>query len=261
MIAAGIDAGSLMTKAIILNESNVIASASLPSGDSIEESAHAVITEAFKQSGLPSDADLYTVATGVGGKLVPARQYKSITTCLARGINFVMPSVRMGVDIGAESCTVVKITPKGALSDWINHDKCAAGTGIFLTAMAKIMRVSLDEMSELSGEATSKADITGTCAVFAESEVISHIHRMPPTPKEDIVAGIYASVISRLMTLCKRIGIAKDVAVTGGVACSKGMISMMEKEFGFNLLVPENPGHIAALGAAVIAKAQSETGV
>ena len=89
----------------------------------------------------------------------------------------------------------------------------------------------------------TRADISGTCAVFAESEVISHIHRVPPTPKEEIIAGIHASMVSRIMGLLKRLGIEREVAVVGGVARNKGLIDILEKELGFKVLVPENPGN------------------
>ena len=162
--------------------------------------------------------------------------------------------------MGVESSTVIKVNERGRVSDWGNQDKCAAGTGVFLQQMARLMQMSLQDMSNISSEAKARADITNTCAVFAESEVISHVHRNPPTPKEEIVAGIYASIVSRVMTLCKRIGIDRDVAVTGGVALSDGLVNMLEKEIGFKVLVPDNPQTVAALGAAILANEYMERG-
>ena len=126
--------------------------------------------------------------------------------------------------------------------------------------MAKLMQMSLEDMSELSYQAKSKADISNTCAVFSESEVISHVHREPPTPKAEIVAGIYYSVVSRIMALCKRIGIERDVAISGGVAINRGLVSILEKEFGFEVMVADEPQIVAALGAAVIARENVEKG-
>ena len=166
----------------------------------------------------------------------------------------------MVIDLGAETSTVLKINDRGRVRDWAGQDKCAAGTGMFLQAMAKLMQISLDEMAEYSLRAKNRADISGTCAVFAESEVISHIHRLPPTPKEDIIAGIHASMVSRVMGLLKRLGIERDVAVVGGVAQDKGLIDIMEKELGFKVLVPDNPQTVAALGAAILAQENIEKG-
>jgi len=129
-----------------------------------------------------------------------------------------------------------------------------------LKQMSRLMQMPLEEMSVLSFQAKSRAEITNTCAVFAESEVISHVHREPPTPKEEIIAGIYFSVVSRIISLCKRIGIEKDVAVIGGVALNRGLVHILEAEMGFSVLVPDEPQLVAALGAAVIASENMEKG-
>jgi len=126
--------------------------------------------------------------------------------------------------------------------------------------MAKLMKMPLAEMSELSFQASSWPDISSTCAVFAESEVISHVHREPPTPMEEIAAGIYFSVVSRIVSLSKRIGIEKDVTAVGGVALNSGLIRILQEELGVGLLVPDNPQIVAALGAAIIARENIEKG-
>lgn len=261
MKALGIDAGSLTTKAVILDNDGILAFSIVHSNDEVEPSAKAAIEEALNLAGVSSTNDLYSVSTGVGGKYVSfSHKKKTITTCLARGISYLVPSARTTIDMGAESSTVIKVNERGHLIDWVNHDKCAAGTGVFLQQMAKLMQMPVEEMSKLSLQAKSKADISGTCAVFAESEVISHVHRDPPTPKEEIIAGIHFSVVSRIISLCKRIGIERDVSVVGGVALNTGLVKIMEEEMGFRILVPDRPQIVAALGAAVIARENMEKG-
>src|SRR5512136_2111487 len=261
MKALGIDVGSLNVKAVILNGNGPLVSAQMPAGEGAETSAKAAMQEVIKKAGLGSDG-WYIVSTGVGGKAVTfSQQQKAITTCLARGVHQLFPSVRLVIDLGAETSTILKINDRGRVTDWAGQDKCAAGTGMFLQAMAKLMQINLDEMAEYSLRAKKQADISGTCAVFAESEVISHIHRVPPTPKEDIIAGIHASMVSRIMGLLKRLGVEKDIAVVGGVARNKGLIDILEKELGFKVLVPDNPEMTAALGAAILAKESIDKGV
>jgi (R)-2-hydroxyacyl-CoA dehydratese activating ATPase len=250
----GIDVGSLNVKAVILDGSGPLTSISLPAGEGAEASARLAMEEVIKKSGLGQE-QWFVVSTGVGGKAVSFGQaQKAVTTCLARGVSRLFPNARMVIDLGAETSTVLKINDRGRVTDWAGQDKCAAGTGMFLQAMAKVMQVKLDEMAEYSLRAKNQAEITGTCAVFAESEVISHIHRVPPTPKEEIIAGIHASMVSRVMGLLKRLGIEREVAVVGGVARNKGLVAILEQELGFKVLVPENPEMVAALGASILAK-------
>jgi len=259
MKALGIDVGSLTTKAVILDDGGILSSSIITSDEEAELGAKAAMKEALNQAGLSSDNDLYIVSTGVGGKSISfTHQQKAITTCLARGIHYLFPSVRMTIDMGAETSTIIKINERGRVSDWAGQDKCAAGTGMFLQQMARLMEMPLAEMSKLSFQAKSRADISSTCAVFAESEVISHVHRDPPTPKQEIVAGIYFSVVTRIMSLCKRLGIEKDVAVVGGVALNSGLVHILEEELGFGVTVPDSPQIVAALGAAIIARENLE---
>ena len=260
MKALGIDVGSLTTKVIILDNGNILSSSITPSSENTELGAKEAIAKA---SGLAefSGNDFYVVSTGLGGKsLAFSQQRKATTTCLARGIHRLFPSARMVIDMGAETSTIIKINERGRLSDWASQDKCAAGTGIFLQQMAKLMQMPVEEMSKLSFQAKARADVSSTCAVFAESEVISHVHRVPPTPKEEIIAGIFFSMVSRIMALCKRIGMERDIAVTGGVALNRGLVNILEQELGFRVLVPEEPRVMAALGAAILAEQAIEGG-
>lgn len=261
MKALGIDIGSLTTKVIVLDDNAIAASSVLDSDDEAEVSAKEAITQALDQTEVNLDGDYYIVSTGARGKSISLnKQHKSITSCLARGIHHLFPSARMGIDIGAETGVVYKINQRGKLRDWATHDKCAAGTGVFVKQMANLMQISMEEMSRLSFGAKTRPEISGTCAVFAESEVISHVHRDPPTPIADIAAGIYYSIVIRLMALCKRVGIEKDVVVTGGVALNKGLINILEQELGFSVLVPDMAQSVAALGAAIIAQENIDKG-
>jgi predicted CoA-substrate-specific enzyme activase len=253
MKAVGLDIGSLTTKAVVMDADKIESFAIIASGEEAESTARQAIEQALNGTGA-NLSDINLVSTGIGGKLVSfATQQKSITTCLARGISSLFPSARMLIDMGAESSTIIKLNERGRLTDWLGHDKCAAGTGMFLQQMAKLMQMPLEEMATLSLQARNAAEISSTCAVFAESEVISHVHRDPPTPREDIVAGVYSSVVSRIMALAKRVGIEKDVAVSGGVALNAGLVKILETELGLHVLVPEKPQLVAALGAARIA--------
>jgi len=251
----GIDVGSLTTKAVMLRDDGGFAFGVVGSGDDAEQSAHEALRIASNGTNVDFANGWHIVATGAGGKSVKfCQQHKAINTCIARGIHQLNPSMRTVIDVGGESSAALKLNAKGRLSAWENQDKCASGTGIFLQQMSKIMKMSLEEMSRVSFEAKARADISNTCAVFAESEVISNVHRVPPTPMPDIVAGIYASMSSRIMAMCKRIGIEQGVAVVGGVAMNKGFINILEQDLGFKVFVPESPQVVAALGAAIIAK-------
>ncbi|MBM3133605.1 MAG: hypothetical protein FJZ95_11335, partial [Chloroflexi bacterium] len=260
VIGIGIDIGSLTTKAVIFGKEGTLAHAVIPSGDEAETSARSVLGQVLDRTGLKAEG-LPIVSTGTGGKsTTPGHGRQGINTCLARGIHHLHPTVRTVIDLGAETTAAIRVNARGDLTAWENQDKCAAGTGLFVQQMAKLMAVSLEEMSDLSFRANARAEISNTCAVFAESEIISHVHRDPPTPMPDLAAGIYASMVGRIMAILKRIGIERDVAIVGGVAKNGGLIRILEDTLGFKVIVPEEPQTVAALGAAIIARENGGVG-
>ncbi len=255
MRTIGLDVGSLSTKAVVMDGDGVVSSAVVRSSDSAQDSARAALEQALARAGPDGDREAAVVATGAGaGALSLNGQRKAVTTCLARGVHFLLPEARTAIDMGAQTITVVRINERGRLSDYGHQDKCAAGTGIFLQQMAGVLRLSLEEMSAAASRAKGRVEITGTCAVFAESEVISLIHRDPPAPVEDIVAGIYRSMVNRIMAQLQRLGIRREVAVAGGVAASEGLVSILARELGCGVLVPPNPELAGAIGAALVAR-------
>ena len=68
------------------------------------------------------------------------------------------------------------------------------------------------------------------------------------------MAGIYSSMVHRIMAQLQRVGIRKEVAVTGGVAANSGLVSILAEQVGYSVLIPPTPELAGAIGAALIAK-------
>jgi predicted CoA-substrate-specific enzyme activase len=254
MAVAGIDVGNLTTKTVIMEDGRIVGSSLITGADTAEEGARQAIEEALKEAGLTFGELANTVITGPGRKFVPfITKQKNPITCIAKGASLLFPSVRTVIDVGAETSTVVRVNQRGRVEDSAAHDRCASGTGVFLEAVAKIVNMPLAEVARVSLTAERRAEISTMCAVFAESEVISHVHRVPPTPISEIIAGVHGSMAVRLTGLAKRIGIKPDVVFCGGVAKNIGFVAELEKETGVKLLIPEEPQLVGALGAARIA--------
>ena len=251
MAVCGLDVGSKAIKAVVMSDGQILGKSVLLSSDEAEIDARKAVDEALKQAGLSWDDLDKIVATGRGRKLISfAQKKKTSPTCLARGINKLHPEVRTLLDVGAETSTAIRISPKGAMEDSVGNDRCASGTGAFLEVIARLLKMPLEEMAKISLEGEKRAEISNMCAIFAEQEVISHIHRVPPTPKADIIKGIHGSMALRVAGLAKRTGIKPEVAMTGGVARNVGFLKELEDEVGGKIIVPEDPELIAAIGAA-----------
>lgn len=253
MLAAGIDVGAVCAKAVILANGQIVAQTSLNTGEEAAIAARLVLDEALRLAGASQDDLGAIIATGIGkGGVNLATRAKSEVVCLGKGAAWLYPDARTVIDIGAESSKVLRLNDVGGVDDFASNDKCASGTGVFLEAAAKILEVNLEQLGELSLAASGKAPISGMCAVFAESEIVSAIHT--DIPKGDIVAGVHDAIAGRVSAVVNRVGPQPAVLMCGGVARNIGMVRALEGKIGFMLVVPEHPEMVAALGAALIAR-------
>jgi predicted CoA-substrate-specific enzyme activase len=208
--------------------------------------------EALNEAGLRFQDLSYIVATGYGRINVPFadRQVTEIT-CHARGLHHLLPTVKTIVDIGGQDSKGIKIND-GKVTSFVMNDKCAAGTGRFLEIIADSLGIPLAKLGEISLTAERAAEISSTCTVFAEHEVINKLASGESTA--NLVAGIHESVATRVYALVNKLKIEPDVAITGGGAKNIGLIKALEGKFGFPILVPPEPLITGALGAALVGK-------
>ena len=101
-----------------------------------------------------------------------------------------------------------------------------------------------------------RSPISSTCTVFAESEVISQLAAGTPVP--DVVAGICASVASRVAALAKRVGVKEQVCMSGGVAQNGGVRRALEQTLGVPIVWSPQAQLAGALGAALHAYHKSQ---
>ncbi|MDD5168792.1 MAG: acyl-CoA dehydratase activase [Syntrophales bacterium] len=251
---AGIDIGSTMTKVVIVDENeNMLSSLIGPTGAEHRHLAFKVMDEAIRKTDYTVDSLDFIVATGYGRINVPFAD-KQITeiTCHARGIRSLLPTARIIIDIGGQDSKGIKLDAEGKVADFVMNDKCAAGTGRFLEVIAETLGIRLADMGEMSLTAESYVKISNTCTVFAEHEVTSRLAEGATIP--EIVAGLHESIAGRVVNMVRRLGIEKDVVVTGGGAKDIGLIKALEEKIGFPVLLPPEPFLTGALGAALIGR-------
>lgn len=139
----GIDIGSLSCDAVLIDDSeNIVASTVVPTGARNIEAIRRARGEVLAAAGI-SEKDLAAVvATGYGRDRVEER-LASVTeiTCHGRGIRKLLPGTDVLIDIGGQDSKVIRFDGHGNVSDFAMNDKCAAGTGRFLEAMARALEV------------------------------------------------------------------------------------------------------------------------
>jgi benzoyl-CoA reductase subunit D len=223
------------------------------SGESSAKAAQQALDEAAQRAEVSAPQIGFVVATGAGKKEVAfAKEQATEVLCAAKGIVLLDPKARGVIDLGGESTRVVKLDEAGKIVEYATNEKCASGTGVFLDAMAKMMGVPIPNLGPLSLESTVDLDVNSTCVVFAESEVVSLVHRQ--TPKKDILRGLHRAIAVRVHALINRAGLGTEGNLAiGGLAQNTGILYWLEKMMSCKLTVPKHPQIVSALGAAVIA--------
>lgn len=254
---AGIDIGSTMTKAVIINAGgDVVSAIKGPTGAEHRHLANEVMANALKSAGLRLEEIARIVATGYGRFNVPfADEHITELSCHARGVHHFFPHARTVVDIGGQDAKCLKVR-EGRLVDFAMNDKCAAGTGRFLELTAQSLGIGLDDLAALSQKARKPVEISNMCTIFAQQEVVMRLSQGERI--EDIIAGLHRALAERVVALARRLGVEPAVVLTGGVAKNAGMVQAMGEALGCDLLVPEEPLLTGALGAALLARERTE---
>jgi len=242
--------GSKNIKAAILKNGQVLARATTPSGFEQRAAAEKIFNELLEKAGVSRDDIDHIVATGAGKDVAPyANSEISMMGADALGGTFLFPSARTVIDVGAEAGRAVRCDEKGRMVDFVVNEKCAAGAGTFIEAMARALEVKLEEIGPLSLKAEKVISMNAQCTIFAESEVVSLIHEK--TSKADIARAIHDAIANRITSMTRRLGVKRDVVLAGGVAKNVGFVSSLQRTLAVDLLVPEEPEFVGALGAAL----------
>jgi (R)-2-hydroxyacyl-CoA dehydratese activating ATPase len=250
----GIDVGSSFAKAVVFREGTALSYAIAPSGGSYAEAARKVARSAIEKA-MISDAQISTtIATGYGAATVDFadRSFADIS-CHAAGIHYLFPSVKTVLDVGSQFCRAIKLDSDGIVNNFVQNEKCAGGSGKFLQVIARMLRISVEDIGPLSLQSVNPVEFTTGCAVFAESEAVSRIAE--GASPADILAGVHKAISAKIANLTARLGLAQECAVTGGGAKDIGLVRALEMELGMRLRTPEEPQHSGALGAALLGRA------
>lgn len=253
----GIDMGSSAVKILIINEEKKIVGYSVnPTGSFIQKNTVKMLENLLNEIKLTEEDIKFIVSTGYGRKLFSnAGKNISEITANAVGANAFSDKERNPktvINIGGQDSKIIVLDEYGRVKNFMMNDKCAAGTGRFLEMSANYLELEVDQLEVLHlYDSPNNLSINTTCAVFAESEIISLLSN--GYQKSEIVTAVHYSIAKRILRLASRIDYQVPVFFDGGAALNKGLADALEKEFKTRLTVPENPQITTAFGASLIA--------
>lgn len=250
---AGIDVGSVTTKAVITTASaKVVGSAVVPTGVSGKAAAERALEEALLEARTERGSITRLTATGYGRDLVTFADAKiTEITCHGRGAFEKAKSAFTLIDIGGQDTKAIAVNNVGKVETFVMNDRCAAGTGRFLEVMARVLETDLENMSTMALAAPRRTAINNMCTVFAETEVVSML--ASGTPRDEISKGLCWGVAERVGAMAKKVGLSGTVFVSGGVAYNRAVIFALAEYLPTDVVVLEEPQINGAFGAALAA--------
>lgn len=177
--------------------------------------------------------------------------------------SFWRPDVGTVMDIGGNDAKIIAVRDGGL--DFAMNDKCAAGTGSFLEAVARRFGVSIEDYADIAAQAQRPARIAGRCAVFGESDIV-HKSRLGFSTG-DLFQGLAFAVCR---TYLSDVGRGKPLRVPivaqGGSFLNAAVQHAFRQTLSLGpdeLLISSDPRHVlcaGALGAALLARGRWEQG-
>jgi bzd-type benzoyl-CoA reductase Q subunit len=267
IITAGVDVGSVGSKAAIMINGEAYSWGVMRTGSNSPESANKALDYALEGTGLKVSDLKYIVGTGYGRVNVPMAN-KAITeiACHGKGANYIWgPSVHTVLDVGGQDIKAIRIDETGRVVSFLMNDKCAAGTGRGMEVFADLLQIPIEDIGDISLKVEKEPDpVSCTCVAFAKTEAMGLLRK--GWSKEKVLAAYTRAMAVRMANLINRVGLEPELVITGGQSKNIGIVSRIEVILGVKTLsMPRwrddgglDPMVAGAFGAALFAKALYE---
>jgi CoA-substrate-specific enzyme activase, putative len=255
----GLDLGSTASKAVLMAPNGDIVAMRLDASGTPPAEAARLLASQLVDEFVPAGVSVSHVATGYGRALAgQAGRKVTEITCHARGVRYLHPDAVSILDIGGQDAKAIRMGQGGAVDDFVMNDRCAAGTGRFLEVAARRYGLDVGEVSAFcnhepgAGGEGESFEISSTCVVFAESELVG-LNARGVSPVEAIRA-VHRAIARRIALLLSQVGAREPVYFTGGVAHNETLRRALERETGLVIHTATTPQFAGAIGAALFGR-------
>jgi len=253
-ILAGLDAGHVNTKAVIMREKKILGYCTVPTGFDVVAAAQKALDDASDDAGISRGELGGIVATGIFGdmtKMPPLNVTQAVPEYAAdaQGALFLNENSRSVIDMGGNIQKAIRYDQNGNLVDVAQNDKCADGLGIFYTTMSKALGLREQEMSELALTSTKNLSVAVQCALSAESDALDLMCQGEDIA--DVADAVSRFIAERVADMCTYMTLPKEVVVAGGLAQSQALIKYLPCLINQDVSVLNLPEYAGAIGAVM----------
>ncbi|MCS7097941.1 MAG: methanogenesis marker 15 protein [Candidatus Methanomethyliaceae archaeon] len=262
-ITAGIDSGSTTTKAVIMKDNEIVGVGWLPT-TSVLESGKKALEIALKEANIDFERLEAIGVTGYGRRILK-EYYKAqlsmeeVSTC-SKGALFLCDRQKGDatvIDIGGmdnKAITLYDSIPDSFTVGGV----CAGASGRFLETSAKRLGIGLDELGELALKGDYRnVPMNAYCIVFGLQDLVAAL--ASGARIEDVAAAACYSVAEQVFEQqLQEIDIRHPIIQVGSTALIKGLVKAMSDVLSVEVIVPQRPNLIGAVGVALMASGMKE---
>lgn len=262
----GIDGGSTTTKFVLLDDQHRVLDKFYASnqGEPLQVLKNSLLEVRNRFRDLGVQLDIQACGTTGYGENLFARALKADyhtveTVAHAQAAKSLDPDASFILDIGGQDMKAIFVK-NAVVTGIVLNEACSAGCGSFLETYARSLKIPVEQIAELSFGAENPSKLGSRCTVFMNSSIITE--QKAGKTSGEIVAGLCRSVIENVFTKVVRVSnleaLGTKVIVQGGTFKNDAVLRAFEQYFGKEVIRPEFPGEMGAIGIAMLTKAYVE---
>ena len=241
MYRIGVDVGSTYTKYCIMKDRDIESLSAEKTPLRQKEYFEDRIRGLRERYG---DAEI--ISCGYGKNNVSGMKSINELTALAAGGYHMVRSDCAFLDVGGQDTKII-YQKKGRLMEFFLNDKCAAGSGMFLSSTLDMLGLRFEDIAlDDSKDITLK--LSSTCAVFAQSEIVSLI--ADNHPAEEIIEAVLWQIFVKAKPLVSKLEPGM-IVLSGGLSRIQGIAGLAGKVTGRECRTVENGMFLASIGCAL----------
>jgi predicted CoA-substrate-specific enzyme activase len=169
-------------------------------------------------------------------------------TALAKGVSCLFPDFQVTLDIGGQDTKIIKQSAGKLVSFFVN-DKCAAGSGMFLSNTLNLLEKKYEDIVSVGKCSSEKNEIelSSVCAVFAQSEIVRLL--ADNVPEDIIIRACLRQILVQAKGLLDKVECDK-ILLSGGLSSVKGIDAAASKIYGVD--VSCGGRYLSAAGCAMM---------
>jgi putative methanogenesis marker protein 15 len=257
-LTLGVDSGSSTTKAVIMQDNQIIGTGWLPT-TAVMKSAEDAIELALKEAGVKREDIQATGTTGYGrflvGEKLKADLIQEELTINSKGAVY-LAGTQHGpatvIDIGGMDNKAISVQD-GIPGTFTMGGICAGASGRFLEMTSKRLGVDITELGPLAMKGLGKTvPMNSYCIVFGTQSLVNAL--AAGSSPEDVAAAACHSVAEQVFEQqLQEVDIREPVIMVGGTSLIQGLVKAMGDLLQVEVVVPHHSQYIGAVGCALLA--------